>query len=328
MNKFQIFTLKSIRKVNQVLFGIEKGKKPKCIKDADLASKIIYEALMSDKPYMIARFGAFELSVLVNYLGVLKGENKIDFIRSKQPQWWWQESLITSMNTNAGFFPPTHVKIEKFCQLMLDDIPKVDVLGSWLVGEKIVKLQLKSAQNVHFRLLEPFWSNIPWTRALRGKNVLVVHPFAETIFNQYDNRLKLFNNSDILPEFKCFNVIQAVQTLGDGDERFSDWFEALEYMKSEIDKLDYDVCLIGCGAYGFHLAAHVKRSGKKAVHLGGSLQLLFGIKGKRWESPNYGIKDDFVQNKNYLWLFNDDWVYPDKKYRPKGYENVEGGTYW
>ena len=63
--------------------------------------------------------------------------------------------------------------------------------------------------------------------------------------------------------------------------QFNTWFDALDYMKSEIDKYDYDVCLIGCGAYGFPLATHVKHNGKQAIHLGGTLQLLFGIKGNR-----------------------------------------------
>ena len=58
-----------------------------------------------------------------------------------------------------------------------------------------------------------------------------------------------------------------------------------------LDKQDYDICLIGAGAYGFPLAAHVKRKGKKAIHLGGALQLLFGVKGKRWEDPNYGVNE-------------------------------------
>ena len=53
-------------------------------------------------------------------------------------------------------------------------------------------------------------------------------------------------------------------------------------MENEIDKHDYEVCLIGCGAYGLPLAAHVKKQGKKAIHIGGALQLLFGIMGKRW----------------------------------------------
>ena len=32
------------------------------------------------------------------------------------------------------------------------------------------------------------------------------------------------------------------------------------------------------------LAAHVKRLGKRAVHLRGATQILFSIKGKHWEA--------------------------------------------
>ena len=45
-----------------------------------------------------------------------------------------------------------------------------------------------------------------------------------------------------------------------------------------MNKTDYDICLIDCGAYKFPLAAHAKRQGKKAIHLDGSLQLLSKIK--------------------------------------------------
>lgn len=86
-----------------------------------------------------------------------------------------------------------------------------------------------------------------------------------------------------MPDFDLI-TIKAVQSLG-GGEQFQSWFDALDWMKAEIDKHDYDICLIGCGAYGFPLAAHVKRLGKKAFHLGGALQLVFGIRGRRWENP-------------------------------------------
>ena len=68
-------------------------------------------------------------------------------------------------------------------------------------------------------------------------------------------------------------------------------------------------------AYGFQLASKVKRMGKIAVHMGGSLQTLFGIKGVRW-------------NKNEAQLYNDAWVYPSEAETPKGYEKVENGAYW
>ena len=45
-------------------------------------------------------------------------------------------------------------------------------------------------------------------------------------------------------------------------------------MEDGIAEIDFEVALIGCGAYGLPLAAHVKRLGKKAVHLGGATQNL------------------------------------------------------
>lgn len=78
---------------------------------------------------------------------------------------------------------------------------------------------------------------------------------------------------------------KSVQTMCfNKDERFSDWFEALDFMYHEAMAKDFDVAIIGCGAYGFPLAAKLKRAGKIAIHLGGVTQLLFGIKGRRWEN--------------------------------------------
>lgn len=99
-------------------------------------------------------------------------------------------------------------------------------------------------------------------------------------------------------------------------------------MEDEIDKEDYDICLLGCGAYGFPLAAHVKRQGKQAVHLGGALQLLFGIKGKRWEDPNYGVKEWNIPYGSYTALMNKYWIRPDNITSPPNIQQVEGGCYW
>ena len=329
MNKYLILALKSIRRVYQILFNHEKVVKSECIQDEELASKIIYDALMADSSCMIGRFGSTELACLINYIGVTQDKNKyLHYFQGKTQRWWWEQNIIKQMQNWSGFFPAREDKIEQFCQLMLEDIPQVDVLGSWLAEEQLFEKQLVSARKVHLRLLEPFWSDAPWTKALEEKKVVVVHPFAETIEQQYLKRQLLFDNKDVLPNFKSLTVIKAVQTLGEEDTRFKDWFEALQYMKSEIDKLDYDVCLIGCGAYGFHLAAHVKRSGKKGIHLGGALQLLFGIIGKRWEDPNYGVKEWGIPTGSYSDLINGYWVRPGENDRPTNAEKVEGACYW
>lgn len=329
MNKYKTFALKSLRKVYSILFKSKKKAKPECVQDADHASQIIYDMLLSDKPCMIARFGSTELTCLANYVGIHNQKKMyFSYFRGESNPWWWEQKIINQMQNWSGFFPAKQDKIEQFCELMLQDIPGVDVLGSWLVDEKLFDKQLKLAPKVHLRLLEPFWSNSPWTKALEGKKVMVIHPFAETIEQQYMNRNFLFTNKDVLPNFKSLTVIKAVQSLGEGDARFNDWFEALNYMKLQIDELDYDVCLIGCGAYGFHLAAHVKRSGKKAIHLGGALQLLFGIKGKRWEDPNYGVSEWGIPPSSYVHLMNEFWVRPGINVRSKNAEKVEGACYW
>lgn len=315
------FVLKVIRKVYLQTVGFEIQSKPECIQDADLASQIIYDALTSNKPCMIARFGSTELNCLMNYVGVTNERNKfISYFQGKTSAWWWEQKIIAQMQNWSGFFPPTYEKIEKFCELMFNDIPQVDVLGSWLAGESEFDLMLNDCKKINLELLNPFFSQRPWTKALEGKKVLVVHPFAKSIESQYKKRELIFK-ADVLPSFEL-QTIQAVQSLAGNQTQFTDWFEALEYMKSEIDKRDYDICLIGCGAYGFPLAAHVKRSGKNGIHIGGSLQLLFGIKGKRWLDPNYNSK------YNYCQMMNEHWVYPRNDERPINAHVVEGATYW
>lgn len=163
--------------------------------------------------------------------------------------------------------------------------------------------------------LEPYYEEeIPWSRILKGKKVLVIHPFADTITAQYAKRERLWENNDILPEFTLI-TLKAVQTqCGEIDFRFPTWFDALNYMEK---KIDFDVALIGCGAYGLPLAAAVKEMGKQAIHLGGATQILFGIIGKRWE-----------QSPFFKAFMNEYWVRPSEEEKPKHADRVEGGCYW
>ncbi|MHB9142905.1 MAG: GT-D fold domain-containing protein [Paludibacter sp.] len=320
MNPLFIFTLMAFRKLYAKAFQIKSPSRPNCEQDQDKVSQIIYEKLLDDKPCMIARFGAFELNTVVNYLGVTQKEHRIwKYIKGDSLSWWWDNNLLSYMRSNAGFFPPTQKKIIQFCELMLEDMKVVDVLGSWQPNEIHFEKELAKVQKVRFILLDPFWAKTPWTKALEGKKVLVVHPFANTIVRQYKKREILFKNN-LLPQFKLI-TINAVQSIAGAKTPFKDWFEALEFMKAEIDKQDYDICLIGAGAYGFPLAAHVKRNGKKGFQLGGSLQLLFGIHGKRW-NKNYS------QDYDYSILENEHWVKPGNEEKPEGAEKVEGACYW
>lgn len=299
------------------------------IVDPDEASDIIYNLMVNDSPCMIARYGGSELYSVTNYLGVQRGWRGIwDFIRAKQDPWWWIKGRLKNLSNNAGFFPIEEWALKRYSELLLSDTRDLDVLASFCRGEYLVKDMIENLPAISLFLLEPWFSNRPWTRALENKNVLVVHPYAELIEEQYKNhREKLFNNPMILPKFNL-KTLKAVQSIGGQSEDFATWFDALDYMKREVDKIDYDICIIGCGAYGFHLAAHVKRTGKKAIHLGGVTQVLFGIKGNRWEDPDYCIPEIGIPKGYYNKMFNEYWVKPGDSYRPKNADSVEGACYW
>lgn len=330
MKKIEIITLKALRKIYGKLFKPESSTYDRGITDPDKVSEQIYNLLASGKPCMIARYGSTEMLAITNYLGVTaKHHSALKYIQGKQFAWWWEDNVKDQMTRWSGFFPSTEENLMKFGEMMVEDSKQLDILGSWLPDEKVLKKTFNLGyQDVFLRNLEPFWSKQPWTSYLEGKRVVVVHPFAESIKNQYDNyRDKIFEDPKVLPTFSSFRVVKAVQSLG-GESNFETWFEALDYMKKEVEREDFDVCLIGCGAYGFPLAAYVKSMGKQAIHLGGALQLLFGIKGNRWENPNYGVKEWGIPYGSYCSLINEFWVKPSIEDTPKIAKQIEGACYW
>ena len=146
---------------------------------------------------------------------------------------------------------------------------------------------------------------------------MLVHPFDYTIRSQYARRDELFKDKSMLPDFDLITYRPAMTFLGLSSP-YRDWFEALAKMCHDVSQIDFDVAILGCGAYGMSLGAFVKRDLKKqAIHLGGVTQILFGIKGGRWdERPRFNA------------LYNDSWVRPCEAERPDNFCQHEGGAYW
>ena len=267
-------------------------------------NNLLYEKILSGGPFMAARFGSTEIKAIL--YPSLPNIFKI-FLKKR---------ILRRMFTLSGFFPSTEENIIKFSNLSVNDIKNLDVLGSWRIEEFFYKKELRNVNIVQLACLEPYLSNDPWSKLLKNKKVLVIHPFTETIIEQYKKKDLLFLNKKILPNFKL-EVIKAVQSLSGENKQFNDWFQALDFMKNQISKKNFDIALIGCGAYGFPLAAHVKRLGKQAIHMGGSLQILFGIKGQRWDNhPIIGK------------LYNENWVRPRIQDKPTHSKLVENDCYW
>ena len=287
----------------------------------DIANQCIRSIIEAGNPALIARLGSNEAQILANYYGVKRGNpGLLRYVRGDAEPWWWEKKRITQLVECAGFFPAKNEAIEKFCQDMDECLAHIDVLGSWLHDEEKFSERLVSAKRYVLEDLEPFFAATPWTHALRGKRVVVVHPFAQTILSQAES-LQLIHPAGFMPEINL-RVVASVQSIGGrvhGAHRFADWFEARDYMFEEVMKEPFDIAILGCGAYGLSLAKRIKTAGKIALHLGGVTQLLFGIIGARWEK--------FIVYP-YTNLFNEFWVRPDDSERPPSAARVEGACYW
>jgi hypothetical protein len=301
-------------KLSQLFHKIVKSKVNLIPVSNQEASLYIKNELSSAKPCMIARFGSTEIKA------VLFPQTPwfLKFIIKKMMNYDAVNKEFVNMKILSGFFPSNETSIAKFSSLMHKDMKELDVLGSWRFEERFLASHFSKAKIVSLDNLEPYLQENPWSEILKDKKVLVIHPFNKTIEDQYHNKRRLlFEDPRVLPEFKSLQTIKAVQTLAGNKAEYSDWFAALESMKSEIDAKDFDIAIIGAGAYGFPLAAHIKRLGKKAIHLGGPTQMLFGIKGKRW-----------IDNPKFKNIINEHFVFPSDLDKISNASKVEDGCYW
>lgn len=262
----------------------------------------ISNLLNEKKPFIVSRLGTTELGVLKYYMKNKKYKNK-------------QKEIIQRY---SGFFPTDDNSMDNFCKLYTEIIPDIDLSGISFIPfeDYMLNTFAPNTKITKIRNLEPYFFDIPWSKYLRDKKVLVIHPFSESIEKQYIKREKLFKNQEVLPTFRL-TVYPAAQTLGGGDGSYNSWFEALEKMKKDIEKIDFDIAIIGAGVYGLPLASFIKSLNKSAIHLGGSTQILFGVYGQRW-----AIHPDFKD------IINEYWVKPTPNETPKTAKNVENACYW
>jgi hypothetical protein len=283
-----------------------------------------HEKLRSDiRTLSEDEFSAFVINVIENHMpcavGKIGGTELMTMTAVEFKPCFVHKKACEQLCNWSGFFPVDEKRLPSFSDVMKASISNIDVLWNWHDEYEPYFIN-RYCRNLHGVIKENYvgaWGcrNL-WTRALKGKRVLVIHPFEKSIQQQYQKRKLLFQNPDMLPDFELL-TFKAVQSLGGICNQYADWFEALDDMTEKILQEDFDVALIGCGAYGLPLASRIKKHGKVAIHMGGDLQMLFGIMGKRWETNELAMK-----------LYNEHWVYPAADEKPSTADAVEGGCYW
>lgn len=274
------------------------------ILDAPSASQRLNELIAAGNPLAVGRMGRTEARIV--------GEWRYRGSR-------YSRKSLNQSHENAGIFPVDVATLSRFSEIYWNGIEGLDVLAFWPTEfqAKIVN-DLKVCPALINRLdLEPFLSGNPWSSQLKGKRVLVVHPFKESILNQYHFfRENLFVDSNVLPLFEL-EVIRAPQCLAGRTEGFQSWSDAFCWLKAQVEATKFDIAIIGCGAFGLPLATFCKGIGRIGIHMAGTTQLLFGIKGKRW-----------LGGAEYQSLFNDYWIRPSGSELFPGVSLVDDACYW
>ena len=265
------------------------------------------DLLESGQPFLFGRCGATEMRTVADWLQ--NGGHNFD-----GPHAGGHSAICPAS------FPPTMPRWTNSAASTSRLRRAPELLALWNVGAE--REVIRGCDATRFTELRALGALLP--RHARGappsraSGCSSVHPFRRTILAQYEKRSRsCFPAKNVLPELACLTVIQAVQGLGGQDTGYADWFDALTEMERRMDAADYDVAIVGAGAYSLPLAAHARDTGHAAIQMSGATQLLFGIKGKRWD-------DHPVISK----LYNPAWVRPDETEGISNKEKVEGGSYW
>jgi len=229
------------------------------------------------------------------------------------------------LQQNTGFYsdPSTLTDtLDAWCRLYIGALKNSSLLyrleteyaaqNDYLVSDTLEEIHIWSATRLN-----------QWMPMLEGKTVLACTPFEESVQNQYlsGNVNHLFSKGHIpftYPTFELHTVKAHNTILGNTPFPHNNWLESLDDMWGRIKDVEFDLAILGCGGYGVPLCEKIRGVGKKAIYVGSYCQIMFGIKGRRWENKGNPIGT----------YFNDYWVNPTADETPKNFKEVEGGCYW
>ena len=230
----------------------------------------------------------------------------------------WRRSA-RRLFVDSGVFPVERSQFDGFNRIFLEAIRQADGLYLWQkdpflqVFEKAVvrqyaeKARPVNGEDLCYRIIHRI-HDLRW---------LVISPFVHTMKQQLPKLAKIHGIQVGSSAFS--NISQSCRFLACPQfsylipTPFSNWTDGLRRLTELALNETFDVALVGAGAWSLPLLANLKMAGKKGLHLGGETQLLFGIKGRRWDG---------------MGLYNEHWVRPSPDETPSNFMKKENGCYW
>lgn len=278
----------------------------------DRLQDAIRVSLLTREPLLVGKIGANELQLLY-WSERLKLPGR-SFPRRRVHFW-----NLRTCASNAGLKPRTRSSYRQFAALLRDAAMAADHLGVWQEPAEIVLYRQLCLTSEYHNLFDlcPWFANqaCAWPQALAGRKLFVVSPFLDSILSQFPRREQIWAaRPGLLPD--CQIIGYRFPFLISRECRLS-WQEVYAEVAALMRRSDFDVALLGCGALGLPLGMVAKQLGRQAIHMGGFLQVLFGIHGER-----------FRRDPVYAELFNDHWIAPATAETPMEAHRIENGCYW
>lgn len=259
---------------------------------------------------LVGRVGATELSLINGQRGLAR-------------------TLLAPMRAkvNAGIWPPIPSQLRRFREVYVQSFADASIVAAWgesaLVGEAdFIRRAAPHARTIPLASLDPVLiaarGETPWSASLTDATVGVISSFAELIDQQFQRRELLFPSGvTVLPKCRLLTMAPP-QTQALNVSRRS-WSYLFEQAKKEAVRrfVIAEIVLVSSGSYGMPLAAALADEGIKTIYVGGCLQLLFGIRGRRWQDQ-----------PEFRPLMTSAWVTPAPRTVPRGARLIEGGAYW
>jgi hypothetical protein len=248
------------------------------------------------------------------------------------PQGIALHEIISFVDTKSGIYSKNPVDYKDYGKLYFDILKKSAAVayGPPNISQLRTFTELnffnmfRNIPAIHHEVLEPYYAImddiIPWSHKLMGKKVLIIHPFVESFKKQLNAGFTIYKNNPIFMEDQEFIFYKPYNTSGK-NHLHKNWKQTFEIMCSEISKLDFDIALLGCGGYGVPLCGFIyDKLNKSAIYIGGGLQLLFGVMGKRWDNTEMWQN---IINEN-----DCEFIRPSEEETIKNKDLVSDGCYW
>jgi len=278
------------------------------VADTQTAGRIIAEIIRERRPAAIGKIGNTELRVIRR---LFAGDDRTP----RFPDWLREEAILCS-----GIFPTDDAFLTRFAGHWSRQLAEFDVLGVWYTrGEReaVRRWGAPDARHIEISGLEPYLQTDPWSAALAGRRVVVATPFVRSVERQYARRREVWAaHPSVLPEMdlRVFPVPHSALLV---PPRHADWFDLLRDLTERLEAETFDVLLIGAGALALPLCVHARKMGRIGIHTGGTTQVMFGIRGGRFDAVPEIVR-----------LTNESWVRPAPDETPADASLVENGAYW